>query len=127
MGTPLRAFSSLLCQQCFSGACLRPHAHTLTHSRTCSHTHTTRTRCRLCVQVPSDYVMGEDSHSVMRSLVTIIFKHGDERTKARAMLCSIYHKAIHADFYGARDLLLMSHLQVRWRLPMPLGRRRTLM
>eukprot|EP00983_Pelagomonas_calceolata_P012317 393968-Pelagomonas_calceolata.AAC.6 len=62
--------------------------------------------------VPSDYVMGEDSHSVMRSLVTIIFKHGDERTKARAMMCSIYHKAIHADFYGARDLLLMSHLQV---------------
>ncbi|KAF5842012.1 eukaryotic translation initiation factor 3 subunit 8 N-terminus-domain-containing protein [Dunaliella salina] len=63
------------------------------------------------VKVPSDYVMGEDSHSVMRSLVTIIFKHGDERTKARAMMCSIYHKAIHADFYGARDLLLMSHLQ----------------
>jgi len=66
----------------------------------------------ILAQVPSDYVMGEDSHSVMRSLSTIIYKHGDERTKARAMLCSIYHKAIHADFYGARDMLLMSHLQV---------------
>ncbi|KAL6745259.1 eukaryotic translation initiation factor 3c [Haematococcus lacustris] len=63
------------------------------------------------VKVPADYVMGENCHSVMHGLVTTIFKHGDERTKARAMLCSIYHKAIHGDFYGARDLLLMSHLQ----------------
>ena len=62
-------------------------------------------------QVPSDYVMGEDCHLVLQQLVSLIFKSGDERTKARAMLCSIFHKAIHDDFYGARDLLLMSHLQ----------------
>lgn len=69
----------------------------------------------LCVcytQVPSDYVMGENCHEVMQQLVTVIFRHGDERTKARAMLCNIYHKCIHDDFYGARDMMLMSHLQV---------------
>lgn len=63
------------------------------------------------VQVPSDYVMDEDCHAAMTALVTVIFRHGDERTKARAMLCNIYHKAIHGDFYTARDMLLMSHLQ----------------
>lgn len=62
-------------------------------------------------QVPADYVMGEDSQQVLAALVDLIFKHGDERTKARAMLCSIYNKAIQDDFYSARDLLLMSHLQ----------------
>ncbi|MEW5305255.1 MAG: hypothetical protein WDW36_007810 [Sanguina aurantia] len=63
------------------------------------------------IKVPADYVMGENCHTVMEGLVAIIFHHGDERTKARAMLCSIYHKAIHDDFYTARDLMLMSHLQ----------------
>lgn len=46
----------------------------------------------LYAQVPADYVMGENCHTVMDGLVAIIFHHGDERTKARAMLCSIYHK-----------------------------------
>ncbi len=65
------------------------------------------------VQVPQDYVMGENLHAVLQGLVTLIFRQGDERTKARAMLCLIYHKAIHGHFYEARDYLLMSHLQVR--------------
>ena len=64
------------------------------------------------VQVPADFVMEDSNAELLASLTQLIFEHGDERTKARALLCAIYFKAIHEDFYSARDLLLMSHLQV---------------
>eukprot|EP00882_Tetradesmus_deserticola_P006590 GHRQ01006939.1.p1 GENE.GHRQ01006939.1~~GHRQ01006939.1.p1 ORF type:complete len:782 (+),score=486.53 GHRQ01006939.1:187-2532(+) len=66
---------------------------------------------KVALPVPLDFSMDESSAAAMKRLVGIVFQHGDERAKARAMLCIIYHRALHGDFYSARDMLLMSHLQ----------------
>jgi translation initiation factor 3 subunit C len=61
--------------------------------------------------MPHDFELPADCHALMRGLVKTIYVHGEERSKARAVLTHIYHKSIHGDFHGARDSLLMSHLQ----------------
>ena len=52
-----------------------------------------------------------DTAKEITDLCTYIYQHGTDRQKTRAMLCHIYHHALHDRFLEARDLLLMSHLQ----------------
>ena len=47
----------------------------------------------------------------MDELCTYIFRYGDERLKARALLCAVYHHALHDRFHKARDMFLISHIQ----------------
>ncbi|PPQ99727.1 hypothetical protein CVT24_009710 [Panaeolus cyanescens] len=49
--------------------------------------------------------------ALVHSLCVHLYKSGDTLLRTRAMLSHIYHHALHNDFYTARDMLLMSHLQ----------------
>lgn len=44
-------------------------------------------------------------------LCAYLFSNDDGIIRARAMLCEIYFLALHDDYYRARDMMLMSHLQ----------------
>lgn len=49
--------------------------------------------------------------ALVEALSTYIYKHGDERAKARTLLCQIFNEALHGNLRTAKELLLMSHLQ----------------
>merc|ERR1712130_258228 len=54
----------------------------------------------------------ETSMDMMDRLCKYIYsKDSTDRLRTRAILCHIYHHAIHDSWYQARDLMLMSHLQ----------------
>ncbi|KAL3671616.1 hypothetical protein V7S43_003529 [Phytophthora oleae] len=60
---------------------------------------------------PTVDVTPVDAEKLLRDVCRFVFQHGDIRAKTRAMLCRIYHHALHDRFHEARDLLLMSHIQ----------------
>ncbi|EKM80889.1 hypothetical protein AGABI1DRAFT_119443 [Agaricus bisporus var. burnettii JB137-S8] len=51
------------------------------------------------------------SSALVHALCVFLYKSGNSLLRTRAMLSHIYHHALHNDFYTARDMLLMSHLQ----------------
>uniref|UniRef100_A0A8C1H031 Eukaryotic translation initiation factor 3 subunit C n=1 Tax=Cyprinus carpio TaxID=7962 RepID=A0A8C1H031_CYPCA len=55
---------------------------------------------------------GEDSAVIMDRLCKFIYaKDRTDRIRTCAILCHIYHHALHSRWFQARDLMLMSHLQ----------------
>ncbi|NXS68420.1 EIF3C factor, partial [Pandion haliaetus] len=54
----------------------------------------------------------EDSAALMERLCKYVYaKDRTDRIRTCAILCHIYHHALHSRWYQARDLMLMSHLQ----------------
>ncbi|KAF1814804.1 hypothetical protein P152DRAFT_455842 [Eremomyces bilateralis CBS 781.70] len=52
-----------------------------------------------------------DTAALVRTLCTYLFSNSEGIIRARAMLCQIYFLALHDQYYKARDMMLMSHLQ----------------
>jgi translation initiation factor 3 subunit C len=52
-----------------------------------------------------------DFTTIISKLSQYVYKYGTKKSQMRAMICQIYHHALHDRFSDARDLLLMSHLQ----------------
>ncbi|KAJ8118211.1 hypothetical protein OPT61_g753 [Boeremia exigua] len=55
--------------------------------------------------------LASDTTSIVQTLCTYLFQHSEGIIRARAMLCQIYFLALHDQYYKARDMMLMSHLQ----------------
>ena len=51
------------------------------------------------------------SEKVDKMCKFIYSRDTSDRIQTRAMLCHVYHRALHDRWFEARDLMLMSHLQ----------------
>ncbi|KAI5860586.1 eukaryotic translation initiation factor 3 subunit C [Durotheca rogersii] len=52
-----------------------------------------------------------DATNLLNVLCSYLFTNSEGIIRARAMLCQIYFLALHDEYYKARDMMLMSHLQ----------------
>ncbi|OCL10869.1 eukaryotic translation initiation factor 3 subunit C [Glonium stellatum] len=55
--------------------------------------------------------ISNDTASLVQTLCTYLFQNSEGIIRARAMLCQVYFLALHDQYYKARDMMLMSHLQ----------------
>lgn len=62
------------------------------------------------LRLPADFELPEDSKALMERLTMDVYAYGTDNQKGQAMLATVYWKSIHGDFYGARDVLLMSRI-----------------
>jgi translation initiation factor 3 subunit C len=63
------------------------------------------------VRLPADFELPEACGPLLESLALAVYARGSDNQKGQAMLSCVYHKSIHDDYYGARDMLLMSRIQ----------------
>lgn len=53
----------------------------------------------------------KDANNLVNILCGYLYTHSEGIIRARAMLCQVYFLALHNEYYKARDMMLMSHLQ----------------
>ncbi|KAI8341430.1 eukaryotic translation initiation factor 3 subunit 8 N-terminus-domain-containing protein [Chlamydoabsidia padenii] len=59
----------------------------------------------------SKVIVADDPSHLIHELCAYLYKQDASMLRTRAMLCHIFHFALHNQFHKARDMLLMSHLQ----------------
>ncbi|CAO3624813.1 unnamed protein product [Cunninghamella echinulata] len=59
----------------------------------------------------SKLIVAEEPSQLIHELCAYLYKQSTSMVRTRAMLCHIFHFALHNHFHKARDMLLMSHLQ----------------
>ena len=61
---------------------------------------------------PTSFVFPQQTlKTLMEELTVCVYKLGDERSKVRSILFDTFHVSLCGDYRGAREQLLMSHLQ----------------
>ncbi|XP_044716075.1 PCI domain-containing protein [Hirsutella rhossiliensis] len=53
----------------------------------------------------------QEASDLVDVLCNYLFSNSEGIIRARAMLCQVYFLALHGEYYKARDMMLMSHLQ----------------